>query len=384
MKKISLLIVIVIMTFQAQAQFNIGHTTLQLTDANRNNRNIPVEVYYPATENGDNKPWATGNFPVVIFGHGFFMSYSAYQNIWENQVPKGYVYAFLNTETGFSVSHNDFGLDFRFVSNNLNEQVNLETSFFYQHISNFHVFMGHSMGGGAAFLAAQNFDACKAVITFSAAETDPSAIAAAANLTQPALVIAASGDAVTPPANHQVPIFDSAAQCKYYVSILGGGHCFYANADLACDFGETTAGSQITISRFIQQTYTYNLISYSLDMFRTQSSIDQAYFDEFLGSLQANNAINFTKNCESPVSISMPSNQNDFHFFPNPTSGNIYFEHSFINQVRLLDLNGRVVFTSQVNNQHLAVPEYVKDGFYFLQTEHQNQISIQKLIIKRN
>ena len=384
MRKSLLLCFTLLLIVAAHAQFNIGHTTLLLTDASRSNRSIPVEVYYPATETGDNTPWADGNFPVVVFGHGFFMSYSAYQNIWENQVPTGYVYAFLNTENGFTVSHNDFGLDFRFVSNNLNVQANLETSFFYQHISNFHVFMGHSMGGGAAFLAAQNFDDCKVLITLSAAETNPSAISAAANLTQPAVVIAASGDAVTPPATNQLLMFNAIEQCKYYVSITGGAHCYYANADFACDFGETTAGSQITISRVVQQTNTYNIITKSLNLFRSQSNSDQVIFDDFLNGLQTNSAIEFTKNCESPVNVANVSNRFDFQFYPNPSSGTLYFDENLTGNLTLSDLNGRIVFSHFVNNQTVTFPDLIKDGFYILQIEHQNKVITQKLIIKQN
>lgn len=81
--------------------FNIGHTTVGFFDSSRN-RSIETEVYYPADTPGENVPLALGNYPVIVFGHGFLMSWEAYQNFWTELVPSGYVICFPTTETGFS------------------------------------------------------------------------------------------------------------------------------------------------------------------------------------------------------------------------------------------------------------------------------------------
>ncbi|MFM9005672.1 MAG: hypothetical protein ACKOSR_09255, partial [Flavobacteriales bacterium] len=65
----------------AFAQFQIGHLPAIFTDPARNSRAITVEIYYPATTTGDLVPVAGGQFPFVVFGHGFVMDYTAYQNI---------------------------------------------------------------------------------------------------------------------------------------------------------------------------------------------------------------------------------------------------------------------------------------------------------------
>lgn len=348
--------------------FAVGSKSFTLTDPDRNNRSIPIKVYYPATTSGADQPWAQGTFPVVIFGHGFVMSYSAYQNIWENQVPFGYVYVMLDTENGFNVSHANFGLDFRFVSNYLNSQSEISTSFFHQKVNSFHVFMGHSMGGGAAFLGAQNFDACKAVIGLSPAETNPSAAAAAALLTQPCVVVAASGDAVTPPANHQIPIYNSAAQCKYYISLTGGAHCYYANTDFACDFGETTAGSQPTISRFFQQTISYNIIKNAIDLFRFPSEGLLAYFNDFVSSLNNENIATFEKNCDQPVYIKASPFDSELLIYPNPqTQGQVFFNQPVSGIAALSDISGKIIQSLVVKNDvSIKLPDNLSNGIYFL------------------
>jgi len=74
-----------------QAQFSIGHTTITFNDPNRTGgfgsgggagRQIQTEIYYPAAMAGDNVPVSVGEFPVVVIGHGFVMSWDAYANIW--------------------------------------------------------------------------------------------------------------------------------------------------------------------------------------------------------------------------------------------------------------------------------------------------------------
>ena len=48
--------------------------------------------------------------------------------------------------------------------------------------------LGHSMGGGASFLAAENNPNVNTLINFAAAETNPSAISAARNITIPTVI----------------------------------------------------------------------------------------------------------------------------------------------------------------------------------------------------
>ena len=99
--------------------FAIGHSTINFIDSSRGNRSIATEIYYPADEAGDNVSLTIASmqtFPVLTFGHGFVMTWDAYQNIWEAMVPRGYIMAFPKTEGGISPSHIEFGKDLAFVS----------------------------------------------------------------------------------------------------------------------------------------------------------------------------------------------------------------------------------------------------------------------------
>lgn len=260
-------------TFLSFAQFAIGSRTITFNDPTRTGgfgsgggagRQIQCEIYYPATAAGANATVATGQFPVIVFGHGFAMAWDAYTNIWEELVPMGYILVFPRTEGGLipGPSHGDFGLDLVVAEQRMVAEGNLASSPFYQKLSNKNAIMGHSMGGGATILAGANNTSIKTIIGLAPAETTPSAIAAAANVTVPALILSGVQDGVTPPIDHHIPIYTAlGSSCKTIVNIAGGGHCYFANSNFNCDFGESTSSTGITLTRAQQQQKMYDLIT---------------------------------------------------------------------------------------------------------------------------
>ncbi len=68
--------------------------------------------------------------------------------------------------------------------------------------------MGHSMGGGAIFIAANLKSSVDAIVALSPLKTKPSSVQAASSVKVPTLIIAGSNDCITPPDEHQVPIFN--------------------------------------------------------------------------------------------------------------------------------------------------------------------------------
>jgi dienelactone hydrolase len=265
MKKISLLLMCLI-GFYTAAQYSVGHTTITFNDPGRTGgfgsgggagRQIQTEIYYPAGSAGSNVPVSNGQFPVISFGHGFAMSWDAYTNIWEAMASRGYIIAFPRTEGGLipGPSHGDFGLDLALVANRLLELNSNSSSLFFNKINGNAGIMGHSMGGGASFLAAGGNTNIKTVVGLAPAETNPSAVTAAGTVTVPTLVLSGSADGVTPAAEHHLPIYNAVTgTCKYFISITGGAHCYFANTNFNCDFGESTASTGISIQRAEQQT----------------------------------------------------------------------------------------------------------------------------------
>lgn len=247
------LLAIVACTLRAQP-FAIGSTNLTFNDPARGGRSIPCEVYYPAVSAGAGTAVASGRFPVLVFGHGFVMGVNAYYNYRQALVPEGFILVLPTTEGGLAPAHQEFGRDLAYCVTAMQALGAATGNIFTGRISSASALMGHSMGGGASFLGAAANASISALVNFAAAETNPSAIAAAAAVNVPTLVLAGSQDCVTPPGTNQLPMYTATASaCKAYVSITGGGHCFFANSNFNCSFGEGTCGGAGSLTRAQQQ-----------------------------------------------------------------------------------------------------------------------------------
>ena len=234
--------------------FDIANFQHTFIDPERNDRPILTEIYYPVEAGSTSGEIAEGSFPLLVFGHGFVMVWSAYENLWTHFVPEGFVMAFPRTEGGFSPSHLDFGLDIAFLAQAIQEMGEDPSSVLHEGLNGKTAVMGHSMGGGASVLAAAQNGYIHALLPLAPAETSPSAIAAAASVNVPSLIFAGSSDDVTPESIHQIPIYEAlASESKSYVSITGGGHCYFANFNFNCFIGESGTSGNITITREEQQ-----------------------------------------------------------------------------------------------------------------------------------
>ena len=292
-----LLLALVAASTAAQS-FPIGTRLITYQDPARNNRNIQTYLYYPATSAGSNQPVANGQFPVVVIGHGFTMTYAPYVYIANNLAAAGYIVAIPNTETGFSPSHTTFALDMAFLVDKLYDEHTNSGSPFYQHVQYDACIMGHSMGGGCTYLAAQNNPSVTATVTLAAAETNPSAIAAAANVNCPSLVFSGSADCVTPPAQHQEPIYNALPTCKVYASLTGGGHCNFATYNFNCSFGEFTCNPNgPPMPAGTQQAIVLDLLRPWLDRFLKNDGPSGPLFTARFNDYENNNQMTGTIEC---------------------------------------------------------------------------------------
>jgi dienelactone hydrolase len=325
-----------------RAQFSVGHISESYTDPARANRSITCEIYYPADTNGDNVPVAAAQFPFVVFGHGFVMDYTAYGNITEALVSEGFVLIYVETEGGFTPVHNDFGLDLAFMADHFyNESANAASPF-YNRLEDRCAIMGHSMGGGATWLAAASSNSVDCIAGLAPAETNPSAIDAASSVSVPAIVLSGSSDAVTVPADNHTPIFESTASaCKYFVNIVEGSHCGYANSGSLCDFGELFFAG---LSREEQQQITHELLLAWFDVYlRDSSSSNEVLqlYDEMQGNTETT--------IECVVSVAN-SHAQGMLFFPNPCTESLFLESDANGSktYSVMDLTGKVVVSGKL------------------------------------
>ena len=323
--------------FTLRAQFAVGHVSESYIDPARANRSIACEIYYPADANGDNVPAAAGQFPFVVFGHGFVMDYTAYGNITEALVSEGFVLIYVETEGGFTPVHNDFGLDLAFMADHFYDENANAASPFYNRLEDRCAIMGHSMGGGATWLAATTSASVDCIAGLAPAETNPSAIAAASSVNVPAMVFSGSSDAVTAPATNHVPIFEgTASACKYFVNIIEGSHCGYADSGSLCDFGELFFAG---LSREEQQQIMHELLLAWFDVYLRDNAASNEVlqlYDEMQGNTETT--------IECVVSVTN-SNAQGMLVFPNPCTESLFLESDANGSMNycVMDLTGREV-----------------------------------------
>jgi len=227
-------------------QYLIGHTSAEIRDTDRGSRVIRVEIYYPERK-GDNG-WAGDEgyperFPVICFAHGYVISPDFYVHITETMVPEGYILVFPYSETGMFPSHRALSEDLAFVIAETKKMGMESGSPLYGITGTQTCLMGHSMGGGALFPAANIYEGTTAVVALAPLNTKPSAIQAAASVKAPTLIIAGENDCITPPGRNQIPIFNfSAALDKTYILIRGGTHCGMADSCKVCRLAEKLSG----------------------------------------------------------------------------------------------------------------------------------------------
>lgn len=320
---ISSFIVALFMFNIVQAQiYPIGSVNTTWNDPARN-RDVNCWIRYPAVSQGTNVDVANGSFPVIIFGHGFVMDQNVYSSLWNALVPHGYIIVLPTTESSFSPSHSNFGADIAFLAAKMQSENANAASPFYQRVSDKSAVMGHSMGGGSAFLAAANNTSITTIATLAAAETNPSAIAAAANITVPALVISGEADCVTPPADNQIPMYNAlASACKTFISIKQGSHCYFAEYSFNCTFGESTCNPVPALPRDAQLDVTNDMLLLWFNHWLKGSC--QAW-EDLQDSLAVSQRITSQQSCTEPVPV-VGMNGNDLEVTPSGNGYQWYFE----------------------------------------------------------
>ncbi|MEO8759267.1 MAG: T9SS type A sorting domain-containing protein [Bacteroidia bacterium] len=385
MKKIILLaLVLIFSVLEGSAQItSIGHRTVTFNDATRTGgygsgggagRQIQTEIYYPssAAADGDSTTFAAGQYPIIIFGHGFVMGWSSYDDIWKDLVPQGYIICFPRTEGSTSPNHTDFGKDLALIQSKMLGLNAISTNAFFNKMINKTAIMGHSMGGGSAFLACSGNTAPTTMVTLAAANTNPSSIVAAQQVTIPTLVIAGQNDCVAPPpANQDSMYLKTAASCKAEITIKGAGHCGFASQNTACYFGQGTCSPQPTISATLQQTTASVYYSYWLKYWLKG---DCQSWNNFLDS--ANNSTAITKKigcnvtCGATTGINKNGNIAGITIAPNPVQNSLHvtFDKQENMSIEIYDVLGRKADALYTNNESeltIDVSAYGK-GIYFM------------------
>lgn len=359
---------------QLAAQFPIGQISTTLTDPTRSNRQIPVEIFYPATDTGVNMDVASGQFPVIVIGHGFTMTFDAYENFWNELVPQGYILIIPKTETGpipFP-SHTEFANDLNYCLTHLQAENGNTASPFFGKVIDRTIMMGLSMGGGCSLLAAEQNPNVTALVLLAPGETTPSAIAAAAEVSIATLVLAGSKDAVTPAAEDSDPMFAAlTGSCKTLITITDGSHCGFSESSTLCDIGENSACPGCT---FISIPEQHAIMFRFLNPWLGGILKDAGQFIAFENQLVVDTSITYTHEC---ISVSAPEveGSEEITIAPNPTTGIILLNK--IATINLFDKQGRQILQTTANHLDISA---LPAGIYFLQGVHDKDVFYHRVI----
>lgn len=402
MRKLTFFIPFMMLTIFSFGQYQLGHRVVTFTDPSRSDRDIETHMYYPATTAGDDVPVATGTFPVIVMGHGFIMGDPAlYTHLWEGIATKGYIMAFPTTENGSIFpppNHLTFGLDLAFLVDTLIGSNTVASSFLFGKVANKAALLGHSMGGKAAWIAANTTTKATTIFTFGAAISNPPIGTAvdvlgeyAQNVTIPAVSMAAQFDCVAPPAENQKLLYDTASsQCKYYIEIIGGGHCFFAAQEgsglMACESGEGSCET-FTITREQQNQYVLDFLTPWLSFQLKNNAADGLAFKALVAS---SSLITEVHNCAgSGTEINEKTVSTKVEVFPNPSNGSFNLFVGNVNnrkvEVKIYNLTGSVVFSNlynaSIDNNYSINTEDFNKGIYFIEVNADGDQHLKKLVI---
>lgn len=242
-------------------------------------------IIYPATAAGYNTPFdpSQGPYPAVSFGHGFFQHPDRYQPTLEDLAGHGYIVVAPESELGLFPNHAQFAQDLSDALTWLENENSNAASPFYQSVDTAHFGLsGHSMGGGASILAAAADNRVKAVLNMAAAETNPSAKAAMADVHVPISLLSGSDDAIVPYETNGQEMYNNGHAPRLLPLLIGGYHCGFQDNPfpLFCDSGSMDAQTQLALTR-------QNLVAF----FGLYLKGDQSYWPYVWGPFTLNNPL---------------------------------------------------------------------------------------------
>ena len=393
--RILLLILLTLLLGTVTAQtYMIGYRSSIFIDAARGNRSVNTALYYPANSSGDGVPIANGTaqFPVIVFGHGFVMPYSAYRWLADSLVQYGYILAFPTTEGSLSPNHSDFGKDIAFLCQRITALTDSTASFLFGRVMNKSAAGGHSMGGGASFLAMLNNTSINALFNFAAAETNPSAKSAAFSVQKPALIFAGTSDCIVHDSNQLRMYNNIPYTCKTYIDINNGLHCHFGNNDFTCVLGQISSGcNNSTINSSVVFNKIQSLLLPFLDYYLKGICTRGTDFENTYNNITG---VNKQRTCTvdpfgcSPTGIIDLAFDKEIKIMPDPISlqeqVKIQSKNSWIKSLWVADAGGRVLYKETGLLTHTVILKNVftqKGLFIITVMSNDKKAAVRKLIV---
>lgn len=287
----------------------------------RSGRTLNCRVYYPATVEGAEAQIDTahGPYPIVAFGHGFFMQTGYYLSHFRHLATHGFVVIapqFPDTQ------HGELADDLLYCVEYLRQQHASGGSRFRGLLDTASIGLsGHSMGGGASLLAAARDPRVKVVAPLAAAETTPSAIAVMNQIAGFVYLIAGASDGIAPPAAHQIPMYNNANPPKVLCNIREANHTRFMDVS-TFDFTDPNG----TLTRPQQLLTTRRYLTSALS---TVLKRDSSFWVYAFGDSARNDPwiiFSFASTSTSTTDVQYPKEPALLQNYPNPFNPKTDFE----------------------------------------------------------
>ncbi len=359
-------------------EYEVENFTKTFTDSNRRNRRVTTKIYYPKQQSTTNE-----NYPVIVFGHGFVMNYSAYENFFDTLVSKGYIIAFVTTEGSVFANHKDYAEDLAFMINEVKNEAMDNSSPIFNLVGNTNALLGHSMGGGAAIVAASMVEV-NTLVTFAPAKLRFNTTTPAMQVVEESIVFSGSADGVTKPDENHIPLYNSlGSSCKYFISITGGAHCYYAKPNGYCDFGERFSSRNISVTRSEQQEIMFTYVIPWLDY---KLKNDTSSYDLFQDTLNNATEVTYENNCSIEFNSDvekLPESSFSVQVGPNPTTSFVNINSSDeyeIERVEVYNQFGKLFLNSK--GKQVVDLSSLQRGVYLMKVYSKGKTITKKIVVE--
>lgn len=224
-----------------------------ITVTRPDNTTFSAAVYYPALGAGGSGAALDSSaapYAAISFGHGFVTQVEKYQSTLSHLATWGFVVIASRSGGNLFPSHQAFANDLSTCLTQLQTETANPASWLFQAIDPTRFGMsGHSMGGGCSILATAADDRVQVLANLAAAETNPSAILAMAEVGVPAFLICGSDDSIVPVSTNGQRMYNAGNPPLQLPLIIGGYHCGFIDADMvACDSGSLPREQQLALT----------------------------------------------------------------------------------------------------------------------------------------
>lgn len=292
----------------SHADYDVVQSSVQLVDSVRE-RSIPTIVW---------KPSGVGPFPLVTINHGAGMPVSnpvegGYAYLAIGLAARGYVVAGWNEYTMAGMQL-DYILDSAAIRDSMYNASANSSDEFHGWLCENSVALGHSLGGGGEFVAAdievmrncagatpcnggytagyQGLAALSGGFKWNQAPADP--YVTARRLAIPALFVSGTADCMVKPLVENYPMYGnmSRSPCRIFANVTGADHCQWAGltavAHAACLALERAAFScKVTLSAAEQQSFA---LKYVLPFFESVTKGASSALSGLLTTLETDSA----------------------------------------------------------------------------------------------